>query len=148
MSRMPLFANPMFLGFEDIERSFERLSKSAAEGYPPYNVEQHSERHLQIILAVAGFSLEELSVQLEGNQLVIKGRQAAADECQYLYRGIATRQFQRNFLLADGLEVTGAFLEHGLLRVDLDRPLVESQVRTIDIRPGSGQGETREESSR
>ena len=139
MSRVPLFANPLFLGFEDIERSFERLSKSAAEGYPPYNVEQHSERHLQIILAVAGFSLEELSIRLEGNQLVIRGRQAAADERQYLYRGIATRQFQRNFLLADGLEVTGAFLEHGLLRVDLDRPLVESQVRTIDIRPGSGQ---------
>ncbi len=138
MSRMPLFANPLFLGFEDIERSFQRLSKSAAEGYPPYNVEQHSERNLQIILAVAGFSLEDLSVQLEGNQLMIRGRQAAADERQYLYRGIATRQFQRSFLLADGLEVTGVLLEHGLLRVDLDRPLVDSQMRSIEITSGSG----------
>ena len=138
MSRMPLFANPLFLGFEDIERSFERLSKSAAEGYPPYNVEQHSERHLRITLAVAGFTLDELSVQLEGNQLVFRGRQAAADERQYLYRGIATRQFQRSFLLADGLEVTGAIFEHGLLHVDLDRPLVDPQVRSIEITSGSG----------
>lgn len=133
MSRMPLFASPLLLGFEDIERAFDRISKSGTEGYPPYNVEQHSEHHLRITLAVAGFAADDLSVQLEGNQLVIRGKQAEADERLFLHRGIATRQFQRSFLLAEGIEVTGASLEHGLLRVDLDRPLEDSQVRKIEI---------------
>ena len=137
MSRMPLFASPLFLGFEDIERAFDRISKSATEGYPPYNVEQLSEHRLRITLAVAGFSADALSVQLEGKQLVIRGKQAEADERLFLHRGIATRQFQRSFLLAEGIDVTGATLEHGLLRVDLDRPLEDTRIRTIEIASSS-----------
>ncbi|MEE8226052.1 MAG: Hsp20 family protein [Kiloniellales bacterium] len=136
MSRTSLFGSPLFLGFEEFERAFERLSKSATDGYPPYNVEQHSESHLRIHLAVAGFSADELSVQLERNQLVIRGKQAPEAERQILYRGIATRQFQRSFVLAEGIEVTGAMLENGLLRIDLDRPLVEPEVRKIEITTG------------
>jgi HSP20 family molecular chaperone IbpA len=136
MSRTSLFGSPLFLGFEEFERAFERLSKSATDGYPPYNVEQHSETHLRIYLAVAGFSADELSVQMERNQLVIRGKQAPEAERKILYRGIATRQFQRSFVLAEGIEVTGAMLENGLLRIDLDRPLVEPEVRKIEITTG------------
>ena len=136
MSRTSLFGSPLFLGFEEFERAFERLSKSATDGYPPYNVEQHSETHLRIYLAVAGFTADELSVQVERNQLVIRGKQVSEDERQYLYRGIATRQFQRSFVLAEGIEVIGAMLENGLLRIDLERPLVESEVRKIEIATG------------
>ena len=138
MSRPTLFGSPWLLGFEEFERAFERLSKSAGDSYPPYNVEQHSEGRLRIVLAVAGFSTDDLSVQLEGNQLVIRGRHANADGGDFLHRGIATRQFQRSFVLADGIEVKGAALEDGLLRIDLERPLSHCEVRNIAISSGSG----------
>jgi len=109
------------------------MSKNAADGYPPYNVEQISEDRLRITLAVAGFGAEHLQVQLEDNQLVIRGRLGDEPERVYLHRGIATRQFQRSFVLAEGIEVTGAGLDNGLLSIDLERPRVEPQVRTIEI---------------
>lgn len=133
MSRQSLFGSPFFLGFEDIERAFERVSKGASDGFPPYNVEQHSETRLRIVLAVAGFSAEDLSIEIEGNQLVIRGKQSSDGERSFLHRGIAARQFQRNFVLAEGIEVAGASLDCGLLRIDLERPVVEPQVRRIAI---------------
>lgn len=138
MSRPSLFGSPLLLGFEEFERAIERISKHAGDNYPPYNVEQHSDSHLRIVLAVAGFSTDDLSVQIEGNQLVIRGRQSPEDGGTLLHRGIATRQFQRSFVLADGIEVTGATLDDGLLRIDLERPLVNSEVRRIAIASGSG----------
>ncbi len=138
MSRPSLFGSPLLLGFEEFERAIERISKHAGDNYPPYNVEQHSDSHLRIVLAVAGFSTDDLSVQIEGNQLVIRGRQSPEDGGTLLHRGIATRQFQRSFVLADGIEVTGATLDDGLLRIDLERPLVNSVVRRIAIASGSG----------
>lgn len=140
MSRSSLFGSPLLLGFEEFERAIERISKNASDNYPPYNVEQHSDSRLRIVLAVAGFSPEDLSVELDGNQLVIRGRQSHADGGTLLHRGIATRQFQRSFVLAEGIEVTGAALEEGLLRIDLERPLAHTQVRRIAIASGSGQG--------
>jgi len=140
MSRLSLFGSPLLLGFEEFERAVERISKSGGDNYPPYNVEQHSDRHLRIVLAVAGFSPEDLTVQLEGHQLVVRGRQMPQENGTLLHRGIATRQFQRSFVLADGIEVTGASLDDGLLRIDLERPLVEPQVRQIAISSGSAQG--------
>ena len=138
MSRPSLFGSPLLLGFEEFERAIERISKHADDNYPPYNVEQHSDSHLRIVLAVAGFLPDDLSVQIEGNQLVIRGRQSPEDGETLLHRGIATRQFQRSFVLADGIEVTGATLDDGLLRIDLERPLVNSEVRRIAIASGSG----------
>jgi len=138
MSRPSLFGSPLLLGFEEFERAIERISKHAGDNYPPYNVEQHSDSHLRIVLAVAGFSTDDLSVQIEGNQLVIRGRQSPEDGETLLHRGIATRQFQRSFVLADGIEVIGATLDDGLLRIDLERPLVNSEVRRIAIASGSG----------
>ncbi len=138
MGRPSLFGSPWLLGFEDFERALERVSKSAGDLYPPYNVEQHSDSRIRIVLAVAGFRPEDLSVQLEGNQLVIRGRQQTVVDDTFLHRGIATRQFRRNFILADGIDVTGAALEDGLLRIDLERPLENSEVRSIAISTGSG----------
>lgn len=138
MTRLSLFNSPLFLGFDHFERAVDRMSKNAADGYPPYNVEQISEDRLRITLAVAGFAAEDLQVQLEDNQLVIRGRQGEEPERVYLHRGIATRQFQRSFVLAEGIEVTGAGLDNGLLSIDLERPRVEPQVRTIEIASGPG----------
>lgn len=138
MSGPSLFGSPLLLGFEEFERAVERISKSAGDTYPPYNVEQHSDSHLRIVLAVAGFSPEDLTVQLEGNQLVIRGRQTPEEAATLLHRGIATRQFQRSFVLADGIEVTEASLNDGLLRIDLERPLLDPQVRRIAISSGGG----------
>ena len=138
MNRPTLFGSPLLLGFEEFERAIERISKHAGDNYPPYNVEQHSDSHLRIVLAVAGFSPDDLSVQIEGNQLVIRGRQSPEDGGTLLHRGIATRQFQRSFVLADGIEVTGATLDDGLLRIDLERPLANSEIRRIEIASGSG----------
>jgi HSP20 family molecular chaperone IbpA len=138
MSQPSLFGSPLLLGFEEFERAIERLSKHAGDTYPPYNVEQHSDSHLRIVLAVAGFAPEGLSVQIEGNQLVIRGRQTPDDGGTLLHRGIATRQFQRSFVLADGIEVTGAALDDGLLRIDLERPLANPEVRRVEIVSGSG----------
>ena len=131
MTRLSLFNSPLFLGFDQVEAAFDRVSKHSADGYPPYNVEQLGDNRLKITLAVAGFSSDDLQVQVEDNQLVIRGRQADDPERVYLHRGIAARQFQRSFVLAEGIEVNGASLENGLLSIELERPLVEPQVRTM-----------------
>lgn len=134
MTRMSVFNSPLLLGFDHFERVLDRVAKSQAEGYPPYNIEQIGENRLRITLAVAGFSDDDLSVTTEDNQLVIRGRQTADDEDRvYLHRGIASRQFQRSFVLAEGIEVCGANLDNGLLHIDLERPLPEPVVRQIKI---------------
>ena len=133
MTRLSLFNSPLFLGFDQIERALDRVSKTAADGYPPYNVEQTAENRLRITVAVAGFGAEDLQVRLEDNQLVIRGKQAEDAGALYLHRGIAARQFQRSFVLAEGIEVAGASMDNGLLHVDLVRPVVEPKVRTIEI---------------
>jgi HSP20 family molecular chaperone IbpA len=138
MSRVPTFSSPFMLGFDEIERALDRVSKTAGDGYPPYNIERLSRTEtapdtLRITLAVAGFTLDQLEILLEESQLVIRGRQADDKSRQYLHRGIAARQFQRTFLLAEGMEVTGAELANGLLAVDLVRPEPERIIRRIDI---------------
>lgn len=133
MSRLSLFNSPFLLGFEHFEQALERISKASADGYPPYNVAQIDEQCLRITLAVAGFAAGDLQVQVRDNQLVIAGKREDSPEAIYLHRGIATRQFQRNFVLADGIEVAGAALENGLLHVDLKRPPSEPRVRSIAI---------------
>lgn len=135
MSRLSLFNNPLMLGFDQFERTLDRIAKSSAEGYPPYNIEQIGENGLRITLAVAGFSDADLTVHVEDNQLVVRGKQAEDDASRvYLHRGIAARQFQRSFVLAEGIEVTGAALDNGLLNIDLARPPAESRVRKVEIR--------------
>src|SRR6202012_6028108 len=113
MSRLTLFNSPLLLGFEHFERALDRVNKISGDGYPPYNVEQLGENALRLTLAVAGFKSEELAVQLEDNQLVIRGKQIDETDRVYLHRGIAARQFQRSFVLADGIEVVGAALDNG-----------------------------------
>jgi HSP20 family molecular chaperone IbpA len=145
MTRLSLFNNPLLLGFDQFERTLDRIAKSSAEGYPPYNIEQIGENGLRITLAVAGFTTADLSVHIEDNQLVIRGKQAEEDGSRiYLHRGIAARQFQRAFVLADGIEVAGASLDNGLLSIDLTRPPLESRVRKVEIRatPSSGKRKT------
>jgi HSP20 family molecular chaperone IbpA len=134
MSRLSLFNSPLLLGFDQFERTLDRVSKAAADGYPPYNVEQLDENRLRITLAVAGFTMEDLAVQIEDNQLVVRGKQVDDKERIYLHRGIAARQFQRSFVLADGIEVAGAWLDNGLLNIDLVRRPIEAHVRTIEIK--------------
>jgi len=136
MSRLSLFNSPLLLGFDQFERALDRVSKATSDGYPPYNVEQVSENELRITLAVAGFTMDELAVQVEDNQLVIRGKQAEDNGRVYLHRGIAARQFQRSFVLADAIEVTGAALDNGLLNIDLRRRSAEGQVRAIAIKTG------------
>ena len=133
MARSPYFSSPLFLGFEDYERLVERVAKSAQDGYPPYNIEQIGTNGLRITLAVAGFEREWLSVTMEDNQLVIRGKQPEEDGRTYVHRGIATRQFQRAFVLADGIEVKTAGLNNGLLNIDLVKPRPETVVKTIEI---------------
>lgn len=135
MSRVSLFASPFLLGFDEIERLLDRAAKSAGDGYPPYNVERLGGvgERLRITLAVAGFEPSELEVTVEDSQLVIRGRQSEQAERDYLHRGIAARQFQRAFVLADGMQVTRARLDNGLLAIDLTRPEPEKLVRRIDI---------------
>lgn len=140
MTRMTSFNSPYLLGFDQIERMVERVAKSTSDGYPPYNIEQRGENELRITLAVAGFSMDELLVQVEGNQLLIRGKQTDDTDRVYLHRGIAARQFQRSFVLADGIEVTGASLDNGLLHIELRRPEIEDRVRTIAIEPGANAG--------
>lgn len=127
--------SPFLLGFERLERLLERSRNAAPEGYPPYNVEE-TEAGLRLTLAVAGFAPDELSVTVEDNQLAVRGRQKEDDGKTFLHRGIAARQFLRSFVLADGIEVAGAALENGLLRIDLSRPPSETRVRTIEIKSG------------
>ena len=134
MSRLPVFDSPLLLGFDHFERVIDRVAKSSAEGYPPYNIEQINEEALRITIAVAGFSMNDLEVTTEDNQLVIRGRNTVEDkEKVYLHRGIAARQFQRSFVLAEGIEVVTARLEDGLLHIDMTRPIPEPEVRKIKI---------------
>ncbi len=135
MSRPPSFNSPLLLGFENLERLLDHVTKTSADGYPPYNIEQLGEDQLRITLAVAGFALDDLAVTIEDNQLIIRGRKPAWDRQRvFLHRGIASRQFQRRFVLAEGMEVTTASLDSGLLNVDLRRRLPEPEVQTIPIR--------------
>jgi HSP20 family molecular chaperone IbpA len=134
MSRVTGFNSPLLLGFDHLERMLDRVSKTSAEGYPPYNIEQTGEYKLRITLAVAGFSMDDLQVTVEDNQLVIRGRNNDEEPDRlFLYRGIAARQFERSFLLAEGIEIEGASLDSGLLHVDLEQHIPEPEVRTIVI---------------
>lgn len=143
MSRLTGFNSPFMLGFDHFERLLDRVAKTSGEGYPPYNIEQVGENGLRITLAVAGFSMDDLGVSLEDNQLVIRGRQPAeAEERIFLHRGIASRQFQRAFVLAEGIEVAGAELDNGLLHVDLRRRVPEPEVRTIKIESAAKKAKT------
>ena len=137
-TRTLLFDSPFLLGFDHTRALIDRAAKAAAESYPPYNVEQIGDAGVRISLAVAGFAPEELAITLDGRQLTIAGKRddAGRGEQAFLHRGIAARGFVRNFVLADGLEVEGARLEHGLLHVDLIRPKAERQVRRIPITSG------------
>ena len=138
MPRMTLFDSPLCLGFENMERTLDRVAKTGAEGYPPYNIEQLDEERLRITLAVAGFSEDDLNVQREGNQLVISGKRQSEDEGRvFLHRGIAARQFHRSFLLAEGIEIEEASMDNGLLNVDVYRPMPEPEVQKIKINTGS-----------
>jgi len=136
MSRMTPFSSPLLLGFDSMEKTLERLAKTG-DGYPPYNIERLRSDgeavRLRITLAVAGFAESDLDVSTEENQLVIRGKQTDEEERDYLHRGIAARQFQRCFVLADGMRVVGAELRNGLLSVDLDRPEPQRLVRKINI---------------
>ena len=137
MTRATFASHPYLLGFEQLDRLMERTAKAGNEGYPPYNIEQRGEGRYRITLAVAGFAEDDLSITLENAQLVIRGRQEdEADGRVFLHRGIAARQFTRNFVLADGVEVSGATLENGLLHVDLERQEPENIVQTIKIGKG------------
>ena len=135
MTRVSLFNSPLLLGFDHFERVIDRVSKNTADGYPPYNIEQIGEGDLRITIAVAGFSREDLAVTVEDNQLTVRGKHNHGDEEQrvYLHRGIATRQFQRTFVLAEGIEVGQAQFNNGLLHIDLRRPQVARCVKTINI---------------
>ena len=137
MNRPSPFNHPYFLGFDHFERMIERVSKASNDGYPPYNIERISENGLQITLAVAGFSMDDLEILVEDNQLLIRGKQIDDAERAYLHRGIAARQFQRAFVLAEGIEVVGAALDNGLLHIDLIQPEPESRVRRVEIRSGA-----------
>jgi HSP20 family molecular chaperone IbpA len=133
---MSIFNSPFLLGFDQLERSLDRLSKGA-EGYPPYNIERVGENGLRIVLAVAGFAMDDLSIEVAENQLTVRGKQADDPSRVYLHRGIAARQFQRSFMLADGIEATGARLDNGLLSIDLTRPTVEPKIRSVKIETGA-----------
>lgn len=141
MSRQSLFGSPLFLGFDHLEQMLDRVGKNT-DGYPPYNIEQLGENLLRITLAVAGFAMDDLQITQEDSQLVIRGRQRDDGEGRiFLHRGIAARQFQRAFVLAEGMEVEGAWLDSGLLHLELRRPQPESRVKTIRI-DAKGNGAT------
>ena len=137
MTKLALGTHPFLLGFEQLERLVERTAKTGNDGYPPYNIEQASENSYRITLAVAGFAMADLSITVEDNALVIRGRQVDDVEGRvFLHRGIAARQFQRSFVLADGVDVGEAIMENGLLHVDLNRSVPEGVVQTVIIRKG------------
>ena len=138
MTRLSLFDSPLLLGFERFERIIDLASKASAEGYPPYNIEQIGDDRLRITVALAGFTADDLAITVEDNQLVIRGKQSDDAERSYLHRGIAARQFQRSFVLAEGIEVAGAALDNGLLHIDLARPEPETKVRRIEIETTGG----------
>jgi HSP20 family molecular chaperone IbpA len=134
MTKVTFASHPYLLGFEQLDRLVERTAKAGNDGYPPCNIEQCSDSSYRITLAVAGFAEDDLTITLENNQLLVRGQQAEDDEGRvFLHRGIAARQFQRSFVLADGVEVSGARLENGLLHIDLHRPQPETIVRTVPI---------------
>lgn len=134
MTKLSFGAHPFLLGFEQLERLVERTAKSASEGYPPFNIEATSENTYRISLAVAGFCEQDLAITVEDRQLVVRGRQGEeVSERIFLHRGIAARAFQRSFVLADGVEVAGADLSHGLLHIDLRRAVPDAIVQTIRI---------------
>ena len=137
MSRVSLFSHPLLLGFDHFERTLDRLSKKGADGYPPYNIEQIDDSRLRITIAVAGFAEADLSVEVVDSQLVIQGRrqddESTENDRLFLHKGIAARQFQRSFLLADGMQVADAVLDNGLLHINLFRPEPESRIRKVEI---------------
>ena len=140
MARISPFSSPLLLGFDRFEEVVDRLTRSSTEGYPPYNVVHMADDRLRISLAVAGFAEEDLEVTVERNELHVRGRQAEENGAVYLHRGIAARQFQRTFLLADGIEVKGAHLDSGLLHIELTRSTTPEIVRTVAIRSDDGEG--------
>lgn len=141
-TRLSVFDSPLFLGFDQIEKSIERIRKTTGDSYPPYNIEQVGESGLRITLAVAGFTMNDLDIELDKNQLNIRGRQAEEEGKTYLHRGIAARQFQRSFVLAEGIEIMGAFLDNGLLHVDMKRNEPVNTVRKIQIAAARETGRT------
>ncbi len=134
MTRLSLSANPLLLGFDHVDRLLDRIAKQPGDSYPPFNIEQTGESALRIALAVAGFAADELGVQLDDHQLIVRGRQGEQPDRVYLHRGIAARQFRRVFVLADGLEVAGAALENGILAIEINRPATIAPARHIAIR--------------
>ena len=144
MTRVSVFSSPLLLGFDHIERVLDRVNKTAAEGYPPYNIEQTGEHRLRITLAVAGFCDEDLSVNVEDNQLVIRGKQHNDTTNRiYLHRGMAARQFTRSCVLAEGIEVRGAEISNGLLHVDLERPVPQPKVTQVKIKSAAAKTTTK-----
>ena len=135
--RISLFDSPLFLGFDQFEQTLDRIKKTAHEGYPPYNIEQIGKDGLRITLAVAGFPMSDLDVEIEQNQLTVRGKQTEDPERLFIHRGIAARQFQRSFVLADGIEILGATLDNGLLNIDMKRVIPESNARKIKISTSS-----------
>jgi len=144
MNRLSAFNSPLLLGFDHFEQLLDRVAKSANDGYPPYNIERVAtngqSNGLRITLAVAGFARDDLQISAEDNQLIIRGRQAEEAERVYVHRGIAARQFQRSFVLAEGIEISGASLDNGLLHIDLIRPQPEVVTRNIEIAAGPPNG--------
>ncbi|MBT7156597.1 MAG: Hsp20 family protein [Rhodospirillaceae bacterium] len=136
MNRLSAFNSPLLLGFDHFEQLLDRVAKSANDGYPPYNIERIATDGLRIPLAVAGFARGDLQIAAEDNQLIVRGHQKDDDERVYVHRGIAARQFQRSFVLAEGIEIAGAALDNGLLHIDLVRPEPEVVSRIIDIDAG------------
>jgi HSP20 family molecular chaperone IbpA len=142
MTRQTGFSSPLLLGFDDIERALERVSRGASDGYPPYNIERIAANNgelprIRIVLAVAGFSRDEIDISVDDSELTIVGKQADDSDRDYLHRGIAARQFKRTFVLADGMDVVGADLRDGLLAIDLVRPEPDRKVRKIEISAGN-----------
>lgn len=134
MTKLTLSTHPYLLGFDQLERLVERTAKSGQDGYPPYNIEQTSENSYRITLAVAGFAEGDIEVTVEDNQLVIRGRQGDdVDNSVFIHRGIASRQFQKSFVMADGVEVGAATMENGLLHIDLSRTVPDAVVQRIEI---------------
>src|SRR5262245_4526650 len=148
MSRLSLANNPLLLGFDHVDRLLEHIAKQPGDSYPPFNIEQVGESGFRISLAVAGFAPDDLNVQVESNQLVIRGRQADQSDRVYLHRGIAARQFRRVFVLAEGLEVVSAALDKGILTIELHRPTTLAQVRTIAIKTRGDDSEAKVEARR
>ena len=143
MSRVSILNSPFLLGFDRFERTLERVANASADAYPPYNIEAVGDEQLRITLAVAGFTSDDLEVTIEDNLLTVRGKQKDENSRVYLHRGIAARQFQRSFLLAEGIEVQDAVLDDGLLNIELQRPLPERNVRNVEIKTGQTGGRRR-----